>query len=282
MDENEIRDRLRAAAATAAEPSTPVDDLVRGRRARRRRTATVGAGAVATVTVLGATTAWAAVTFDGGAGPSPTPLVAAHGGTPRQPTPHTADATLHHRGVYPRHQQEKITRQHRSIAVGPRFGAGYANPQWLQDVYHLTQQVLDPDHQYTSYDENEQASSGPGGNHSLGTRVSWSQAGDPGLGFIGVDVTTPGSDEGKLDCESFGGCTQQHDAQYGDYLLGGEPGGSDGFMVVLTQGDGEVAVVSANPLFGNNSLIATTAPLPSLEQVLALASSPDLNLPTGS
>lgn len=258
MDEQDLRERLLAAAATDQPPASAAADLARGRRGRRRHTMVIGGTALGTAAVLG--------TFGVAAG------VAMHGTTATQKAPRTVTEN-----GWAAHSSKHTAKATPRANKGNLSNGGY--DAWTNQVFGLAGQDLDPQHEFTSYSMNIQENQ-TGPHYALGTRITWQRSGESGEGMVDVLLASPGSPRYAGACTEFGPCRDADSPGFGHYLISGDPADGKGFEVIVTQADGEIADVLVDPLYGNNALTPTEAPLPTLDQVLTLAEDPALNLPS--
>ncbi|WKN48091.1 hypothetical protein [Nocardioides sp. Arc9.136] len=252
--------RLHELADATPLPGVPVgDDLHRGRRRLRHRRLVVGGAALLTAGAVGL---GATVLPSGGAEAVRTPDVADT--TTPSPEAGRRVARTEGRSTNP----FDVADDHRDTLVGwQEVLAEHVDPGW--------------EHLVRSSDENanEQSAGGRAGLTSLGSRFGWRVPGEDGLGMLVVSVST-GWGDAFYPCRGpsrDGWTCRAAEVPGADEARVGERDGVT--SVALRQADGEVVVVTADPLFGNNS----TVPVPTFDvgadDLLAAAADPRLSLP---
>lgn len=219
-----------------------------------------------------------------GTGDSSRGHTGAAGGDATTPAPTTTAGTPTPPATTPRHQASpplprlptKLGRSARDFYVR---GQSLETPQgaWRHALYLLARQHLDPAHLYLNYATQSLQSSQGSGGWMLGIKLGWQQDNDSGEGMVQLDLASPGA-RGLLGCD-LPPCRSKQVPGFGKVSLGGDPLGHRDYEVVVRQDDGEIAQVLVTPLFGNDSLTPTRAPLPGLRHVLALATDPAFDLP---
>lgn len=243
----------------------PEADLARGRRRVRRQRLAAGGAALATVAVLGtayAVTAGGAGGGDGGREITPSP------GAP-------ATAGPSGRVVQPSEAPQPTP--------SPDEGAPAvtADRERLAEWNEVLAEHLDPERRHlapqTDANWNVQSSDAPGGGGSLGSRYSWTNPGETGLGYLGLTVSTMGIDQqdspcvlGQLECaeRSAGGFRR---------VLAGQ----DGEVVTVTaeRSDRMVLSLTFDPLYANNSVEPVSGSDLTVDALLAALRDPRLKLP---
>lgn len=283
MNEELLRERL-AEAALDDHIGDPAADLQRGRiAARRRRTTTLGASAVATAglvaAVFGVGHLMEPDASSDGRGPAP---IAGQTGAPTTPSPTRVEQT----GPGQSDDRPTVggneTTPPSPTLIDPGDGTGVpgiGQREWRYGLYHLAQDLLDPDGGHLNYDTSSLQGGGNAHGQSLGIKLGWSVKGDTGEGMVQVAIASPGAAGLLGPCAYFGPCRDVTVPGHGQVRISGDPDSGDGYAVQLTQADGEEVSIVVDPLFGNNSLTPTSADLVGLDQVLDLAQSPEFNLP---
>ncbi len=270
MDEQELRDRLFDTATAEQPPVWTLDaDLARGRRRRRRRGIAVAGGGLGVLAVASSVTA-VGLSAQSGGGP---------GGVAGQPHgPRVTHAGPTGIAAHPTHvSQPLVTHGMSQLPNGDEGEAPYA--PWRNNLYGLAREYLDPTQRFLNYDSDSSFGGSTQTGFSIGIKMGWQSAGDTGEGMVSAEIASPG-DANDVACYDFPPCVTVNEPGYGEVRLGGDPSGRDGYEVVLTQADGEIAHVVVSPLFGNNSLTPTQEPLPSLDRVLAFATDEQFDMPT--
>jgi hypothetical protein len=273
MDEKDLSDLLNRAAAADPLPHTSVaDDIERGRRSRRRRHLAIAGSALATAAVL--VSAGAAVelsTQASGTGNGSNAFTpAGGGGSPVHKTrPPRTTPPVSHKTTIPGHMSRII---HDGASTIPQA-------EWRNALYALAGQRLDPEHLYLNYSTQSLQEGSNEKGRVLGIKLGWQEAGDTGEGMVELALASAG-DTDLVSCDDFAPCQPVQVPGYGQVLIGGDPNGQGGYEIIYEQADHEIAQVVVTPLFGNNSLTPTQAPLVSLDRVLALAADPAFNLPS--
>jgi hypothetical protein len=283
MNEELLRERLQQVAVDDGSVEV-AGDLARGHAAlRRRRRLVTGGSVVATAGLVAAVfvTAGAMAGGDGG-GSSGAPIA-----DQSTPEPDVPEPTTEPPADYPKPDDTRASdRPEAELSVSPPSsvdpGEGMpvaAHEQWRNDLYRLAQDVIDPGGKYLSYDTQSLQRGGDGDRVYYGVKLGWAAKKDSGEGMVQVSVASPGASGLVGPCGYFGPCDEVE--RSGRLVrLSGDPASGEGYAVLVTQPDGEEVSIVVDPLFGNNALTPTTAPLPTLEDVLDLAVHPDLNLPT--
>lgn len=279
MDEQDLRDRLFDAAATEQPtPSMVAADIARGRSRRRRRTITV-TGASLGVVAIATASAIVGLSTQASSGTQPPLEIAGNSDVRHSPTPSKGTTDGATGRATPLRPDQRLPHSMTDIS---RLDLGDENympyGSWRNALFVLAREHLDPAHDYLSYDTDNMHGSGP--YLIQGIKLGWQQVADTGEGMVDVEVGSPDA-AASVRCLTYAPCRTVNEPGYGEIRLGGDPQGPDGYEVILTQADGEIAHVVVNPLFANNSLTPTLAPLPSLESVLALAADSRLDLPSG-
>lgn len=296
--------------------ATVSEDVARGRRGlRRRRFAVVGASAAGVVAVA----ASVALALPSGPG---TTLDAgfAGGGTsdspndekpPREPTqPPTnhkptadpapsptnppADATWGEDEDAPAPSVPPADRERATDQPVPPDLPTLPFPQTRQLLLDAAVEHFDPEHAHLP-----ETSTGFTGGHlqdiaDVGTKLSWTNAGEDGMGMVRVAVTSPGyADSEAYALEGFAsdvGCEISPDAEGGPNCTEQEvPGGgtvwvaeadTDGLAAsaVFERADGSLVGVGVFDLFGNNSTVPVVDIDVEVDEAIAFVTDPDLNV----
>ncbi|WP_121255942.1 hypothetical protein [Nocardioides ferulae] len=273
-----LDDRLHELAERAPAPSTAVgDDLQRGRRRLRRQRLTVGGAALATVLVVGAGAAVGPGMVDraqspdvagGTDGPNPTPsetpraqkMMQIEVGDPR-PVPWGTPLDRNPIGTGPDHDATLVAWQ--------EVLAEHVDPQWE----HLVRR--------DGSNANQQSTAGSGQVLALGSRYGWQNPGQDGLGMLQIAVNR-GWREAMHPCHDSGPDEGwQCEAAEAPEATEAWVAERDGQLSVAVEqaDDGEVVVLTADPLFGNNSRIPVDELGLSAEALLQAAADPRLSLP---
>ncbi len=174
----------------------------------------------------------------------------------------------------------------RSALSGAIWGVPNELTPWTNEVVNLAYTHLDPDHRYIPDPKREYngnsvgpsiGSSGDDYDYYIGMTLNWSNQ-HPSQGRVDVALAPAG--HGLVGCNDFPPCQPVDDPTYGEILLGGDPTGTKGFEVIVTRPDGVAARVTVSPFGRGPNNEPSQAPLPSLDQVLAFATDPELGLPT--
>lgn len=264
MTATDLERELARLAATIDPPPVAVStDVARGRRRLLRTRLTVAGAAVATAAVLGGGTLLGQGATQSTPAPvDRTPDAGRTGDT--DPDPDTARDT-------PTPSRELPSADGRatytpSLATWNDTLAEYLDPG---------REHLAP---YRPGTGNQQTTSGGGEVTSLGSRFSWSNAGEEGLGTLEVSVSRRAG-AASWPCRTGEGGVTCRDARGPD----GEPariGTSDSITTVqLEQADGDVVVLTLDLLFGNNSLVPISGTDVTPEMLLEAAADDRLSLP---
>lgn len=259
-----VEQRLHQLADAHPAPVTPVaDDVARGRRRLRRQRSVVTIG---TAAVVGAVALASVLTAGGGdtAGDS-TPPIADVISTPTA-APHPAPTAL----------PSSLTASDAAATVRQRLSDHSAVLRLYNDVLA---EHLDPGRQhlapYSKRTGNEQGSTRGDVMTSLGSKFAWTVAGQPGLGMLQVSVSTVWDpDSMQLYCD--GGCRPATGPR-GEKARVLRSDGST--TVALEHADGQVVVLTADNLFGNNSTVPVSGTGLTVQQLLAAAADERLSLP---
>lgn len=278
MNDDLVTDRLRRLGAEIDPPMVdPAHDVRRGRRRLRRGRALAAGGAVAVVVVM----AGGADLLQGGdrdaadiAPSSAQPAVSSSASAaPPSVTP-TPDGV---RRVTP-------SAEPKTAGADPMSGVpGEAPARPGKDAsLRLYRQVL-IDHLDPAGDHidkrvtNRQASSDGTVLTSLGTRLGWHVSGERGLGMVAVDVGA-GWSSVDFSCASNPGWTCRHATAAG--MRSAEVATyAGGMAVAVERPDRQVVVVTADDLFGNNSVTPLSGVDVTQKDLLAAAADPRLALP---
>lgn len=283
MNEDRLRERLREAAPDDVVVDVAAD-IARGKQglARRRRRLAVG-GSVAALAVVTAAGVGAgqligdeSAASKGGApiaGQTTSPTVV--GDHRASPVPDRAQRHGNAAGAQP----PSPTLVEGSSRIPDSSGSEIGYNAWRSGLYQLARQHLDPDGDYLNYSTRSLQGGSSGASTSLGIKLGWSQPNDAGEGMIQLEVAAPGGMSLLFPCAYFGPCDEVQVPGHGTVTISGDPTSDDGYAVRLTQDDGEHVQIIVDPLFGNNSLTPTEAPLVALDRVLDLAQDPDFDLP---
>jgi hypothetical protein len=243
--------QLHDLADRVALPVTPLaDDLARGRRrVRRVRAALVGATAVVAVAVVGGV---GIVVGTRGHDAGRAPVVV----DPPDPTPAQASDV----GV-PWPSQPERRRQ-------------------LREFQEVLAERLDPagEHLEPWGPSNGEQSGGTVAEDRLtgtGTKLSWTNPGEDGLGMLQIYVSQGWDLQFNWTCA--GGC---RDVTPPDGAVSAQVHERGGVLEVgVEHADGNVVVLSADPLFGNNSTVPVSSIDLTEDQLLQAAADPRLALP---
>ncbi|MGL5827090.1 MAG: hypothetical protein ACRCYU_20085 [Nocardioides sp.] len=149
---------------------------------------------------------------------------------------------------------------------------------WRQAVLDAARKALDPQGEFLSIGQNLSSSGTGSGRDGIGTSMGWASKGDSGLGAVTVEILAPGAKSDSLGlCEGFGPC--ENTAVPGGGTAQIARSGNGDFEVVFQQADGETVNVEYVGTWGNNSLTPTDSAGPSVDDVLKLVTSDQLNLP---
>jgi len=226
-----LEERLqRVALAAPLPPGTPADDVARGRHRLRRRRAVITSGALVAVGLVGAVV----VTLPGP--DRALPPATAPGATATDPAGRPTDPA-------PARPDD------RSTPTAPT-GDTRSTRELLSAYREVLADHLDPSEEHLQAEPDNTQTSGRG----LGTKLGWTNAGEPGLGVIEVFVSADWSQQWYLTCKDGQSCQPLVVGRIRAQVLR-----EDGTTWVGVQrADGSVAVVSASDLFGNNSSIPVT------------------------
>ena len=270
MNEEQLRERLRSAADQHQTAIVVEEDVQRGRRGlARRRRAAVG-GSLATVAVLSAVTLTANQLMDD----PPSLGQGANIATQPSGAPGAGADPGKTAAAPPAGEETK------SAGPGERSFSIEDTKPWRNGLHALAIQHLDPSEKHINYRTNSlQGGEGDDGSISMGIKLGWKESGDEGEGLVAISVASKGS-PGLLDpCNQYGPCETTTLPGHDAFKLSGDPDSGAGYVVRVTQADGEQVQIVVDPVFGNNTTVPTGAPLPSLEQVLDLAEDDNLSLP---
>lgn len=250
-------------------PGAVAADLARGRRTlRRRRVAWAGGSGLAAVAIIGGGFAIAPHLGASNHGSNGSPFVGP-GGSILQQSQHHADGS-----------KLVITKGKQTTTAPPVIDT--PEQEFNRDLYQTVMTVLDPAKDYLLHDaypdfNGGTMSSGPDGFASMGMKLGWKQANDSGEGMV---MVTMAKTQGDADpCGEWTGTTcHAVTLPGGRTAFVGQGGPRGAFEVEYVRADGQTVSVVVDPLFGNNSLTPTEAPMPTLDRVLALVQSPDLPL----
>jgi hypothetical protein len=265
--DTELADRLTErmhALADRVDPSDvpPEADLARGRR--RQRSGRIGAAAVALAVgaVIGGTGYLVHDARTGHAVVGP-----ASSGSNLQHSGQTAHQETAKKALKQVEKRMRVTAKGR-LTFDPRLKAFRA----------AIASVLDPEGRHLDAKvSNEQSGSGV-----LGTKLGWKEG--AGLGEIMVSVATPGADDGGFSpyfsprtCAPVAGraCTT---VVLPDGTTGQEQHAPGELAVYYTRPDGQIVLLVASTLFGNNSTVSIGALPATARQLLRVASDPRLTL----
>ena len=231
IDQFDLDARFAELAARIDAPDAPVaDDLQRGRRRQRRQRLAIAGAVVATVAVVGSAVAVTPDLIRTDSGPD---LVDRTGTPPPSPSGDpTASPTASQEGTGWQARRDTLIEYSQVLAE-------HLDPQGR----HL--EVLTEDNQ------NEQIGGGEGGIVSLGAKLGWSNDGEEGLGMVQVSVSN-GWRNADWWCDGEGWTCRQLTAD-GRVRIAEQDGAR---RVGVEHPDGEVVVITLDPLFGNNSLVS--------------------------
>ena len=256
IDQFDLDARFAELAARIDAPDVPVtDDLQRGRRRQLRQRLVVAGAVVATVAVVGSAVATTPDLLRTDSGPD---LVDRTGTPPPSPS---GDPTT-------------------SASASPAGTGWQARRDTLIEYSHVLAEHLDPQGGHlevlTEDNQNEQIGGGEGGIVSLGAKLGWSNDGEDGLGMVQVSVSN-GWRNSDWWCDGEGWTCRQLTAD-GRVRIAEQDGAR---RVGVEHPDGEVVVITLDPLFGNNSLVPVSGMDISEKQLVRAASDPRLDLPEG-
>lgn len=115
----------------------------------------------------------------------------------------------------------------------------------------------------------------------LGTRIGWKSG--PALGVVRIDVGSPELDQPLQVVGMNTGWSPYRGALPAGVMSARVTESSDGRAVVVKRNDGLTVAIEAEGVYGNNVAPGSPAAtnLPGIDQLLALAASPELTLPKG-
>ncbi|MBB6627103.1 hypothetical protein H5V45_07195 [Nocardioides sp. KIGAM211] len=275
LDPRDLDEHLRRLAAGVEAPAVPVEeDLARGRARLVRQRFVIGGACLATVGVLGlgATVApglGSAAERPDYAGGSASP---APSGTGASATPGT-DRTQARTTQGAQTPLAPPPSDHATLAAYQQVLAAHLDPGWD----HLVK--------YTRANGNQQGGSAGGQVTSLGSKYGWRNDGESGLGMLQVSVNAGWSGTYWL-CGSSGAEAEGwrcHDAEAPGSARSAEVAVHDDVVeVAVEHEDGQVVVLTASSLFGNNSTVGVSG-LDVTEQALVGAAADErLSLPGGA